>query len=193
MRQSSGWGWAKRRWRWMRSAQQKDFILWAYTPRNNNNNIPCACERASVSIALWSSPDVNETKIEIWRVKKNPITVLKCFYDFRIYYNVGSNLASTPPHLIDDISPLRQPFRSERFNVRRRRRPRRATKKPYNTVIIIIMLSYNNNNAIVLYSRTAFVCVSRRAESRQDFIAELEIFRNGVFISAILNNTHQSL
>lgn len=149
--------------------------LCAYTPRHNNN-IPCVC----VSILLCSSPDVNETEIEIWREKTHYYT--KVIFTIFVYYNVGSNLASTPQRLSADISPSRRPFRSERFKARRRRRrrPRRATKKPYNS---------NNNNTIVLYYTVAFVCVShsRRAEDRREFITELAIFKNG-FTSAILNN-----
>jgi len=127
--------------------------LCAYTPRHNNN-IPCV----SVSILLCSSPDVNETEIEIWREKTHYYT--KVIFTIFVYYNVGSNLASTPQRLSAGISPLRRPFRSERFNARRRRqlRPRRATKKPYNS---------NNNNTIVLYYTVAFVCVSHIVAARR--------------------------
>jgi len=72
---------------------------------------------------------------------------------------VGSNLASTPQLLSADISPLRRPFRSERFNAWRR--PRRATKKPYNS-------NNNNNNNTILwyYTVVLFVCVveAKRAD-----------------------------
>lgn len=111
-----------------------------------------------VSILLCSSPDVNETEIEIWREKTHYYT--RVVFTIFVYYNVGSNLASSAPQLLsaDISSPLRRPFRSERFNARRRRRrPRRATKKPYN--------SNNNNNTIVLYYTVAFVCVSHKSQS----------------------------
>jgi hypothetical protein len=112
-----------------------------YATTQQYNNIPCVCmcvrSRARVSILLCSSPDVNETKIEIWR-EKNTHYYSKVAFTIFVYYN---NVGSTPPHLVADISPLRRPFRSERFNARRRRRrPRRATKKPYNIVIIIIII-----------------------------------------------------
>jgi len=173
VRQSSRRGWTElwRGWGGGGGGRNKG-TLCAYTQRHNNN-IPCV--RVRVSILLCSSPDVNETEIEIWREKTHYYT--KVVFTIFVYYNVGSNLASSPQRLSADISsPLRRPFRSERFNARRRRRPRRATKKPYNS-------NNNNNNTIVLYYTVAFVCAlrtSRRAEYRRDFIAaELAIFKNG--------------
>jgi len=49
--------------------QQKDFMCVI----RHNNNIPCVCvcvrACAYKYIILCSSPDVNETEIEIWREK----------------------------------------------------------------------------------------------------------------------------